>query len=165
MIPRVGRKNVAPKKSPSNRRRSGIGGAGCRSSVVPPSGGIQSRANDEPRPINDKVFQQDCIKRLLQFLRKNEYDNVTNKNLSRPLGKDFANIVTSMLRLIDPYFQSDSNPMKLEDEVAMNFKAIGYPFPISKTALVAAGSLHSWPTLLPSLTWFMEHIECLKKDK
>ena len=52
--------------------------------------------------------------------------------------------------------------MKLEDEVAMNFKALGYPYPISKTALVAAGSSHTWPTLLAALTWLMETLELLQ---
>ena len=44
----------------------------------------------------------------------------------------------------------------------MNFKAMGYPFTVSKTALVAAGSPHTWPSLLAALTWLMERIQCME---
>jgi kinetochore protein NDC80 len=64
-----------------------------------------------------------------------------------------------MLRRVDPAFQDGT--MKLEDEVAMNFKALGYPFPVSKTALVAAGSPHTWPGLLAALHWLMEQLQAL----
>ena len=50
----------------------------------------------------------------------------------------------------------------MEDEIAMNFKAMGYPFAVSKTALVAAGSPHTWPTLLAALTWLMKRIQCME---
>jgi kinetochore protein NDC80 len=118
-------------------------------------------AKADPRPINDKKYQQDCIKHLLIFLAKNNYEYpVTQKTLARPSGKDFSNIVTFMLRLLDPGFQDGT--LKLEDEISMNFKAMGYPYPISKTALVAAGSPHTWPSLLAALTWLMEHLQCLQ---
>jgi kinetochore protein NDC80 len=65
-----------------------------------------------------------------------------------------------MLRHVDPNFGDGS--MKMEDEISMNFKAMGYPFTVSKTALVAAGSPHTWPALLAALTWLMEHIQCIE---
>jgi kinetochore protein NDC80 len=180
MIPRVGRENLVP-PSPSagaggrssssataptaaSRRRS-VGGAGSRGdagagqrrqSLVPPT----ASQKVDPRPINDKKYQQDCIKHLLIFLSQNNYEYpVSQKTLARPSGKDFSNIVTFMLRLLDPSFQDGT--LKLEDEISMNFKAMGYPYPISKTALVAAGSPHTWPSLLAALTWLMEHLQCL----
>lgn len=36
------------------------------------------------------------------------------------------------------------------------FKRLRYPFSISKTALVAVGSPHTWPPLLAALTWLVE---------
>jgi kinetochore protein NDC80 len=42
---------------------------------------------------------------------------------------------------------------------------MGYPYPISKTALVAAGSPHTWPALLAALTWLMEHLQCQEADE
>ena len=178
MIPRVGRENVVPPTPPpkistitsgsavkgvapgtgvksSGRRRSSIGGPGLggerRQSIM-------QQQKTDPRPIGDKVFQQDCIRKLLAFLQTNGYDHpISPKTLARPSGKDFGHIITFMLRMIDPSFQNGA--MKLEDEIAMNFKALGYPLGISKTALVAAGSPHTWPTLLAALAWLMTRIE------
>ena len=180
MIPRVGRENLVPptppptarnpnlpsstmKSSSGQRRRSSIGGANAggdrRQSFVPPP---SQPAKVDPRPTTDKAYQQDCIKQLLSFLQRSGYEYpVSHKSLSRPSGKDFNNIVTFMLRKVDPNFQDGT--LKIEDEIAMNFKAMGYPFGVSKTALVAAGSPHTWPTLLAALTWLMMRVECMEK--
>ena len=171
MIPRVGRENVLPptpmstaqdKKrrvssaKGSGRRRSGIGGA-HRQSLMPGN----TLAITDPRPISNKAYQQECIKELFAFLQKSGYDHpISQKSLLRPSGKDFSNIVTFMLHRIDPTFQDGT--MKIEDEIAMNFKAMGYPFAVSKTALVAAGSPHTWPTLLAALTWLMKRLQCME---
>lgn len=45
---------------------------------------------------------------------------------------------------------------KWEDEVAVLFKRLGYQFPISKSALQAVGSPHTWPGLLAALAWVVE---------
>lgn len=168
MIPRVGRENLVPPTPPSTaqdpkrristvmssgRRRSGMG----RKSVIPPG----APAMVDPRPVSNKAYQQECIKELFSFLQKSGYEHpISHKSLSRPSGRDFSNIVTFMLRRIDPTFQDGT--LKMEDEVAMNFKAMGYPFAVSKTALVAAGSPHTWPTLLAALTWLMKRVQCME---
>lgn len=168
MIPRVGRENLVPPTPPTpsnktatsgsrSRRSSGVSGDRRQSMVPPPA-----PAKTDPRPIADKNFQQECIKKLLDFLMTQGYEQpISHRSLSRPSGKDFSNIVTFMLRLVDPSFQQDGS-MKIEDEIAMSFKAMGYPFPVSKTALVAAGSPHTWPSLLAALTWLMDTIQCQK---
>ena len=178
MLPRVGRESLVP-PSPSvstttaSARRRSVGGGGGesnrrksmdrRQSLVPPPSHT-SAVKTDPRPITDKAYQGQCIKQLLQYLTKNGYPHaISPKSLARPSGKDFGNIVTFMLRKLDPSFQDGI--MKFEDEVAMNFKAMGYPYPISKTALVAAGSPHTWPALLAALTWLMEHLQCQEADE
>lgn len=164
MIPRVGRENAIPSTpgsvasatTASSRRRS-IGGSDShrRQSLPPPP----ARQAVDPRPINDKAFQHQCIKQLLAFLVERGYEYpVSTKSLSRPSSKDFQNVTTFMLRLVDRDFGKGS--MKFEDEVALNFKCMGYPYTISKTALVAVGSPHTWPALLAALTWLMQHLEC-----
>lgn len=177
MLPRVGREPLVPPSpaaaapTASSRRRSSIGsdrrmsvsGGDRRKSLVPPPSASHTVKAD-PRPITDKAYQGQCIKQLLHYLTKNGYGYpVSSKSLARPSGKDFTNIVTFMLQKLDPSFQDGS--MKFEDEVAMNFKAMGYPYPISKTALVAAGSPHTWPALLAALTWLMEHLKCEQADE
>lgn len=160
MLPRMdNRENVIPQSPAVNaptvasRRRSSIGGG--RRSIIPPSA---PTIKADPRPIGDKAFQQKCITQLMAFLLESGYEYpVSQKSLSRPSAKDFSNMVTFMLRLVDPNFQTGN--MKFEDEVALNFKCIGYPYNISKTALVAAGSLHTWPALLGALVWLMDHLK------
>jgi len=165
MLPRVdGSENRIPRSpggasapTAASRRRSLGGEKSRRVSLIPPSSATPIVKSD-PRPVNDKAFQQQCIKKLLAFLLECGYRHpITMKTLARPSAKDFNNIATFLLRLVDPNFQKGT--MKFEDEVAMNFKCVGYPYTISKTALVAAGSLHTWPTLLAALTWMMEHIQ------
>lgn len=169
MIPRVSREPLIPPSpagtvasSTSASRRRSVGGERRRQSFVPPPNSVPAVKTD-PRPITDKNYQNQSAKQLLQYLTKSGYDYpISLKSLSRPSGKDFSNIVSFLLRKLDPSFQNGT--MKFEDEVAMNFKAMGYPYPISKTALVAAGSPHTWPALLAALTWLMEHLKCMEAD-
>lgn len=35
-------------------------------------------------------------------------------------------------------------------------QALHYPFPISKASMQAVGTMHTWPTLLASITWIVE---------
>jgi len=149
----------SPSRTPTmNTGRSGgrksVGNSRRQSFVPPP----QPPQKSDPRPIGEKAYQNSCMKKLLQYLMSAGYDHpVSHKALARPSGKDFSNIVTFLLRQIDPTFHTGT--MKFEDEVVMHFKALGYPFPISKTALVAAGSPHTWPALLAALTWLMELLQ------
>lgn len=170
MAPRVGRENsMIPPPSPStsvvssssnlpprSSRRSTMGGG--RKSIGVGRGAGSSVLKQDPRPIHDKAYQTHGLKMLLKFLTDSGYEYpVSLKSLSRPSGKDFSHIVTFLLQQIDPTFASTSE-LKFEEEVALQFKSMGYPFPLSKTALVAAGSPHTWPALLASLIWLVEHI-------
>lgn len=112
--------------------------------------------------MSDKSYQQLCMKRLLAFLLDHGYDShVSMKTLRNPSGKDFESIMSFMMRRVDPGFQKDSN-MKFEDEVSQTLKHAGYPFPISKTALVSAGAAHTWPQLLALLSWLVIYLENLE---
>lgn len=48
---------------------------------------------------------------------------------------------------------------KFEEEVPRILKSLSYPFTISKSAMFAIGSLHTWPTLLGALHWMVELIK------
>jgi kinetochore protein NDC80 len=178
MMPRVGagggQQSLIPPPSPSNSvsssysRRASIGGGGggrksmggsSTMSMSSSTGRMHTSSNvkQDPRPIQDKTYQQHCIRTLLTYLTKSSYDYPVNlKSLAQPSGKDFQHIVTFLLKQVDPTF--GTNDQKMEEEVALHFKALGYPYPVSKTALVAAGSPHTWPSLLAALAWLVEHI-------
>eukprot|EP00978_Attheya_sp_CCMP212_P041454 scaffold237949_cov54-Attheya_sp.AAC.9 len=137
--------------SPSRRDR--------RKSIIPPP----TTAKTDPRPLTDKAYMNASIRTVLQFLNSNGYEYpVSHKVLTRPSGKDFSQVVTFLLRKVDHTFMDGT--LKFEDEVSMAFKFLGYPFPISKTALVAAGAPHTWPTLLGALTWLVELLQCEEAD-
>lgn len=164
MIPRVGRENNVPPTPPSVTTKPNATSSSSRRRRSSVAGGLKPAAphtaRTDPRPLSDKAFQQDCIRRLLSFLVERGYEHpISHKSLARPSGKDFNNIVIFMIRIVDPNFQDGS--LRLEDEIVMILKAMGYPFPVSKTALVAAGSPHTWPSLLAALTWLMERIKCM----
>jgi kinetochore protein NDC80 len=138
------------------------GGGGGASSSGSSVASVGQKA--DPRPINDRAYQQQCMKDLLTFLQEMGYEYpISIKTLSRPSAKDFTNMTTFLLRQVDKDFQRGG--MKFEDEVSLNFKCLGYPFPISKTALVAAGTPHTWPSLLAALTWLMHQLRCKSADE
>ena len=190
MLPRMGRENTTTTNhgtsaanayppspsssivSMSSHSRRSIGGNGIQSNRPlyqypgrQSLGGnnninINSVVKQDPRPIQDKAYQQHCIRTLLTFLTKSGYEYPVNlKSLAHPSGKDFTHIVTFLLKQVDATFGTAD--LKMEEEVALHFKALGYPYPVSKTALVAAGSPHTWPSLLAALAWLVEHLTVL----
>jgi kinetochore protein NDC80 len=145
---------LASTTNASNRRKSMGVGEHRHSSIPPPT-----TMRTDPRTISDKAYFNQCVRRLHRYLDQNGYEHPMKlKDLSRPSAKDFHNFMTFLLRKVDPSFNT-SPKRKFEDDVVVAFKVIGYPFNISKTALVAAGSPHTWPTLLLSITWLIEVLE------
>jgi Protein involved in chromosome segregation, interacts with SMC proteins len=135
-------------------RRKSVGESHRLSSIPPPM-----TMRTENRPIGDKAYLNTCMKKLYQYLLQNDYEHpIKLKDLAKPSGKDFHSIMTFLMKKIDPNFNS-SIKRKFEDDVVTAFKILGYPANISKTALVAAGSPHTWPTLLLALTWLIEVLE------
>ncbi|GKY94758.1 hypothetical protein MPSEU_000441200 [Mayamaea pseudoterrestris] len=146
----------------ASSRRSMGGAAIARRQSIGPS---VAKFPTDPRPITEKTFQLKASKTLMTFLKETNYPHaVTHRSLGQPSSREFNQILTFMLRLTDPNFQVDSN-MKFEDEVCLQFKCLGYPFTISKTSLAAAGSPHTWPTLLAALCWLAEHLTILRSDE
>ena len=174
MIPRVGGRENAVPASPArstvtttSSRRQSIGSVAStnkrRQSFVPPPHNPGIR---DPRPIADRAFQHECGKKIWQYLQSHGYEYpISAKTLKSPSTKDFGYMVTFLLRRIDPLFQNPAagaQTLKLEDEIVVAFKAVGYPFAVSKTSLVAAGSPHAWPSLLAALTWLVDHLTTLE---
>ena len=124
----------------------------------------QALARNDPRSIGDKEYQLTCIRNLLQYLTDGGYENIVSvRSLSCPSGKDFNQILTFMVRKIDPTFNDGST--KFEDEAVLFFRQLNYPYTMSKTSLVAAGSPHTWPTLLAALNWLVEYLKVYANDE
>ena len=65
-----------------------------------------------------------------------------------------------LLRQVDPHIKAFG---KIEDDVPTLFKQLKYPFQISKSALFAVGSPHTWPSLLAALGWLVELLNYSEK--
>eukprot|EP00873_Tetraselmis_striata_P007768 jgi/Tetstr1/428032/TSEL_001816.t1 len=131
-----------PSLGPSAGRRSSTYGKGA--------GGPRA----DPRPLSDKAFQAACARAIVAYLSAHGYDHaVSLKQLLSPTTKDFHNIVLFLFKQVEPSFKPTG---KMDEEVPAMFKRLRYPFTVSKTALVAVGSPHSWPALLAATAWLVE---------
>jgi len=142
----IGARNAAVDRKSGGGRRSSMG-------VASSSRGVRV----DPRPITDKNYVKENIRKLILFLTSHHYNQqLSPKQLSSPSTKDFKNIILFLFQQLDPNFQFGAN---FEDQVKMYLKRFGYPFAISKNALQAAGSPHTWPYLLAMLVWLMEELQ------
>ncbi|KAK4537842.1 hypothetical protein CDCA_CDCA14G3867 [Cyanidium caldarium] len=111
-------------------------------------------ARVDPRPLGDRHYMQACVRNLICYLSEHHFEHaISPKTLANPSAKDFQAIFTFLIRQLDPNFQWSG---KFEDEVPQLLKRLQYPFTVSKSALYAVGSPHTWPTLLGCLTWLVE---------
>ncbi|KAF1324606.1 Centromere-associated protein hec1, partial [Globisporangium splendens] len=146
---------TAPRNSISRQSIGNAGINGRRSSVYGGRASMSARGGRaDPRPLTDKTYMNGCIHALIEFLSDRQYDHVLSpKILKGPSKKDFYNIILFLFRQVDPTFEFG---VKFEEDVATQLKTLRYPFAISKTALVAVGSPHTWPALLGSIAWVIE---------
>ena len=135
---------------PKTPGRKTPGGTRRRSSIF----GWSQQSKADPRPLTDKQYLNDCVRTLIAYLTTHGYDSaVSPKTLTHPTCKDFVHIVTFLFKKVDSSLKIVG---KMEEEVPQIFKKLKYPFPISRSALYAVGSPHSWPSLLAALTWLVE---------
>lgn len=105
----------------------------------------------DPRPLTNKLYIQKSVRNLNSFLIERGYGQpLSQKILTSPSSRDFQHIFEFVVRLIDPTFCFQR---RMEEEVPIVLRCLGYPFTISKSALSAVGSPHTWPTLLGALNW------------
>ncbi|XP_053853155.1 kinetochore protein NDC80 homolog [Vidua macroura] len=134
-------------------RVSGAGGS--RSSQY---GVFGTEKIKDPRPLHDKAFIQQCIKKLCEFLVENAYaHNVSMKSLQSPSVKDFLKIFTFIYKFLCPSYELPDS--KFEEEIPKVFKDLGYPFALSKSSMYTVGAPHTWPQIVAALVWL---IDCVK---
>ena len=151
--------------TPAKNRRVSMAPSNNSSNAT---GNNNASPNVDPRDIRDKSYLLNAIKKMVTYLKSRGYD-ATSLNIKQlvngPSGRDFNHIMTFLFRRVDPTFNTPIPPgqknngdlvIKFEDEVSMAFKCLGYPFPISKTGLVAVGSPHTWPALIAAIDWLVD---------
>lgn len=150
---------------PMDRRSSALPlGGGRRSSVVSsasrPMSSVSRRQGKpyggrkaDPRPTSDRQYLSHTVHDIVSFLHENGYeDDITVKQLSHPTSRDFQNIFRFLVSACAPF----EFHRRFDEEVPVTLKFLSYPFSLSKSALSAVGSPHTWPTLLGVLAWLVE---------
>lgn len=117
----------------------------------------QNNVPKDPRSVSDKIFQSNCIKKLVEFLSEKRYPhNISYKMLQSPTSKDFFRIFEFMYSFLIPTFKLEKKP---EEQIPKLFKQLGYPFMISKSYMFALGSPHTWPHILAAVSWLLDYIQ------
>ncbi len=155
---KLGRKTgLISRPSLAGKLVSGGGQPQRRSSTYSGASGVKS----DPRPVTDKSYQQKLVRTLIQFLTEHGYQHpISPKLLTSPMAKDVTAIAQFLHAQADPHFKKFT---KLELDVPELFKNLRYPFGISKSALFAVGSPHTWPGLLAALLWLVELLSYQEK--
>lgn len=141
-------------------RRSSLGtappaGQSRRASINVRGSSIALSRAEDPRDINSRAFINSNIRHLVDYLINHNYPYaISPKILTRPSTKDFNLIVQFLFKEIDPHIKMSEE--KWADEVIAIFKQLRYPYPVSKTNIVAAGSPTAWPALLAAIMWLIE---------
>ncbi|XP_014743942.1 PREDICTED: kinetochore protein NDC80 homolog isoform X2 [Sturnus vulgaris] len=149
-----------PTSAASERKISCVGNkvSGAGGSRSSQCGVFGTEKIKDPRPLQDKAFIQQCIKKLHEFLVENGYGhNVSMKSLQSPSVKDFLKIFTFIYRFLCPSYELPDS--KFEEEIPKAFKDLGYPFPLSKSSMCTVGAPHTWPQIVAALVWL---IDCVK---
>ncbi|XP_062521441.1 kinetochore protein NDC80 homolog [Corticium candelabrum] len=139
---------------PNLRRTSSMLPYGSgRPSSVSAKGGA---AMKDHRPLLDKGYQSQLIKKLKDFLTKTNYPYpVTHKQLQSPSSREFVSMFQYVYSFID---SSCKLTAKFDEEIPLLLKQIGYPFGISKKSLLSVGSTFTWPHLLGVFSFLIDVI-------
>lgn len=121
-----------------------------------------SEVRQDPRRITDRQFKETAIRNLIKFLAESGYPHPCSpKLLHCPPAKDFVRIFEFLYSFLEPGFKCTG---RIEDQFPHIMKELGYPFSISRAAMSAIGTPHTWPNLLAALDWLREVIQHLIKQ-
>ena len=111
----------------------------------------------DTRPLQDKEFQQAQTRRILDFLRNNEYSNnsLTSKNF--PLQtREFVSVFNFMYNFIEPRKEDVLSYPGYHEQILALLKDLNYPGNIPRSHFVTLGSQHSWPAVLGCLSFLCD---------
>eukprot|EP00092_Neocalanus_flemingeri_P020002 GFUD01021662.1.p1 GENE.GFUD01021662.1~~GFUD01021662.1.p1 ORF type:complete len:717 (+),score=252.28 GFUD01021662.1:121-2271(+) len=118
---------------------------------------IGTKGGKDTRPLGDKVFQQSQVRKILDFLRMTNYSNESLTSKHFPLSsKEFVCIFNFLYSFLDPRTDSVLPLTRFDEEVLKLLKTLHYPGNLSRSHFVTMGSLHSWPTVLGSLSFMCD---------
>lgn len=140
--------NPPPPPTPQFRRDSDVSFASSRPSSIgmsrPPSASI-----DMYKERAVQISTVNTINSSLKELFSHSF-NVTFKPFSPPSLKDLTETINLLLQCLD------YPPTKLEDDLPILLKSLGYPFKINKNILKTPPAPHQWYQILALLHWLVQ---------
>ena len=64
-----------------------------------------------------------------------------------------------LIQRVDSSYEWSEGGKEVEEDIKRVMRLFGYPFSISKNALIAAGTPHTWPSLLVMLGWLVDFLQ------
>ncbi|XP_061529325.1 kinetochore protein NDC80 homolog [Phycodurus eques] len=160
--PSMGKLSMSKPLSQTTEQRTSFFGQRTSGASMPRSSSIYGFGGPEKlkdaRPLHDKAYVQQCIRRLHEFLTDQGY-NVSPKTLQSPSTKEFVKIFEFIYRQLDPTFEMPNS--KVEEEVPALLKSLRYPFVLSKSSMYSVGAPHTWPQALGALMWLIDTVKNL----
>ena len=113
----------------------------------------------DPRPIHDKSYLKAEIQKIIAYAATNHYHNpLSVKVLTSPSSKDFKALMLWLVQRVDGSFEWTDGGKEVEDDIKRVMRLFGYPFNVSKNAIIAAGTPHTWPSLLVMIGWLVDFL-------
>ncbi|XP_072289946.1 kinetochore protein NDC80 homolog [Eucyclogobius newberryi] len=155
--PSFGKLSMSRPQSVTSEKRTSFFGARTSGVGVSSVFGGTEKIKDV-RPLHDKSYVQQCIKQLHEFLTDHGFPGpLSPKMLQSPSTKEFVKMFEFIYRQIDPTFEMPSQ--KVEEEIPALFKALRYPFVLSKSSMFSVGAPHTWPQVLGALMWLIDNVK------
>ncbi|VIO89366.1 HEC/Ndc80p family protein [Brugia malayi] len=111
----------------------------------------------DPRNLNDRHVQQQMQRKVLQYLRDENYPQTSEKLVKNPTKTEFARVFEFIFQQLAP----DFTLRKIEDEMPRLFRTIGYPLQLKPSTMQTIGAAHTMPYLLGAITWLIDLIQMI----
>jgi len=158
---------LTPVRMGGGNRKSVLGTSVKSASKTTTSRGstIGGKSTNEVRPLQDKAYQQACVRKLLDFLRENYFHNDTLTSKHFPTSsKVFTEIFNFLYSFINPFKPEALQSSNQHENIIYILKTeLSYTGQITKSNLMTMGSLHSWPSVLGCLSFLLENAKVNKK--
>jgi len=151
--------------NPNSNRKSVFASENKGSRMSGRGSAIGSKNVKDTRPLTDKIYQQTQVRKILDFLRENQYRNDALTSKHFPLStKEFTNIFNFAYSFINPS-EAEVLPQGRAEDIIIDIlkNLLNYPGTVNKSNFVTMGSLHSWPTVLGCLSFICETAKIYSK--
>jgi SMC interacting uncharacterized protein involved in chromosome segregation len=124
---------------------------GRRSSV----GRAKAGRGSDPRPLQDKLFQQESVRYVIAALGQLGYERALDvKRFSSMNKHDFCDIIAFLYRHIEPNYQKRDGVTL--DSVPIILRRLHYPAQLQRSQLNSLSAPHCWKNVLGALRWLTE---------